>query len=253
MTPRRAPPSYFRFRQTAHTLLPPPPRCPCSLHPTLSLSATRIHMHSRSHLTVLGWLCDPSALRSVSRRKRFKSVHAQDVEGAPAADGATRCVLAVLSCFPIAHHVGLGLAAALSPLIRIRLTAMRAARVSPPCALVLYPWPYASLRSLSALVRLQHALSTSPKPLLRSSGLPSRPPVCIGWAGLAETEAFWQSDFSSRKIISGFMKDSSLGSKRLASMPDRYTNTINTVVSAHFEPMWSSPSPAVYLEFALFR
>eukprot|EP00966_Prymnesium_polylepis_P335546 7390902-Prymnesium_polylepis.3 len=49
------------------------------------------------------------------------------------------------------------------------------------------------------------------------------------WGGLDETEARWLSDFSSRKIISGFMKDKTLGEKRLASMPDRYTNTINTV------------------------
>jgi len=48
-----------------------------------------------------------------------------------------------------------------------------------------------------------------------------------GWSGLEETEAVWRGDFSARKIISGFMKDGSLGEKRLASMPDRYTNTIN--------------------------
>ena len=30
-----------------------------------------------------------------------------------------------------------------------------------------------------------------------------------------------------RKIISGFMKDKELGKKRLMSMPDRTTNTIN--------------------------
>ena len=53
------------------------------------------------------------------------------------------------------------------------------------------------------------------------------------WGGLDETEARWLSDFSSRKIISGFMKDKTLGEKRLASMPDRYTNTINTVRTAH--------------------
>ncbi|KAK1740551.1 hypothetical protein QTG54_008646 [Skeletonema marinoi] len=34
-----------------------------------------------------------------------------------------------------------------------------------------------------------------------------------------------------RKIVSGFMKDKLLGSKRLASMPDRITNTINVVGS----------------------
>ena len=37
----------------------------------------------------------------------------------------------------------------------------------------------------------------------------------------------WQQSFGQRKIISEFMKDRSLGEKRLASMPDRVTNTIN--------------------------
>lgn len=50
-----------------------------------------------------------------------------------------------------------------------------------------------------------------------------------GWSGIEETDARWRTDFSSRKIIGGFIKDKSLGDKRLASMPDRYTNTINTV------------------------
>jgi len=49
-----------------------------------------------------------------------------------------------------------------------------------------------------------------------------------GW-DVAATEQLWASDFSQRKIISGFMKDAGLGEKRLASMPDRVTNTINTV------------------------
>ena len=40
------------------------------------------------------------------------------------------------------------------------------------------------------------------------------------------------SDFAGRKIISGFMKDKELGEKRLASMPDRVTNTINTLGDA---------------------
>ena len=39
--------------------------------------------------------------------------------------------------------------------------------------------------------------------------------------------SYWEQDFSKRKIISGFLKDPVLGSKRLASMPDRITNTIN--------------------------
>ena len=49
----------------------------------------------------------------------------------------------------------------------------------------------------------------------------------LGWSGLDAVEQIWNDDFSKRKIISGFMKDKSLGDKRLASMPDRYTNTIN--------------------------
>jgi len=41
--------------------------------------------------------------------------------------------------------------------------------------------------------------------------------------------SFWENDFKNRRIISEFMKDKELGSKRLASMPDRVTNTINVV------------------------
>lgn len=51
-----------------------------------------------------------------------------------------------------------------------------------------------------------------------------------GWGGEASAavEKFWTEDFRARPIIAGFMKDKSLGSKRLASMPDRMTNTIQT-------------------------
>ena len=49
-----------------------------------------------------------------------------------------------------------------------------------------------------------------------------------GWPSV---RGYWEDDFRNRKIISGFMKDSLLGSKRLASMPDRITNTINVVGS----------------------
>ncbi len=51
----------------------------------------------------------------------------------------------------------------------------------------------------------------------------------IGWSGIEETRNLWQTSFQDRKIISEFIKDSLLGKKRLASMPDRVTNTINTV------------------------
>ena len=42
----------------------------------------------------------------------------------------------------------------------------------------------------------------------------------------------WTTDFSQRKIVTTFMKDKSLGDKRLASMPDRVTNTINVASSS---------------------
>jgi len=50
----------------------------------------------------------------------------------------------------------------------------------------------------------------------------------VGWDSV---KSYWDSDFKNRKIVSGFMKDTLLGSKRLASMPDRITNTINVVGS----------------------
>lgn len=46
----------------------------------------------------------------------------------------------------------------------------------------------------------------------------------IGWNSV---RSYWDTDFSKRTIVEGFMKDTTLGSKRLASMPDRITNTIN--------------------------
>jgi len=52
--------------------------------------------------------------------------------------------------------------------------------------------------------------------------------IGCGWPGV---RGYWEKDFRNRKIISGFMKDSLLGSKRLASMPDRITNTINVAGS----------------------
>jgi hypothetical protein len=50
-----------------------------------------------------------------------------------------------------------------------------------------------------------------------------------GWEGLDAVQEIYEKDFSQRQIIAGFMKDATLGKKRLASMPDRITNTINTV------------------------
>ena len=49
-----------------------------------------------------------------------------------------------------------------------------------------------------------------------------------GWDGIEETAKRWEAEFRGRKIVSGFMKDKVLGKKRLASMPDRITNTIDT-------------------------
>ena len=48
-----------------------------------------------------------------------------------------------------------------------------------------------------------------------------------GWDGLDVVKRVWKDDYRSRKIVSGFLKDGTLGKKRLASMPDRVTNTIN--------------------------
>mmetsp|Transcript_46544 Transcript_46544/g.131032 ORF Transcript_46544/g.131032 Transcript_46544/m.131032 type:complete len:621 (+) Transcript_46544:107-1969(+) len=55
----------------------------------------------------------------------------------------------------------------------------------------------------------------------------------VGWKSV---RSYWESDFANRKIISGFMKDPLLGSKRLASMPDRITNTINVEGGQVFRP-----------------
>ena len=52
--------------------------------------------------------------------------------------------------------------------------------------------------------------------------------IKIGWKGINETRNFWINDFKNRKVITEFIKDPILGKKRLASMPDRLTNTINT-------------------------
>ena len=46
-------------------------------------------------------------------------------------------------------------------------------------------------------------------------------------ADIARVESIWWKDLKGRKIVSEFLMDGSLGKKRLASMPDRLTNTIN--------------------------
>jgi len=50
----------------------------------------------------------------------------------------------------------------------------------------------------------------------------------VSTAQWKSVRSYWEQDFSKRTIINGFLKDPLLGSKRLASMPDRITNTINT-------------------------
>ena len=44
--------------------------------------------------------------------------------------------------------------------------------------------------------------------------------------GADKIETFWLCGFRERLAISGFLKDKTLGVKRLVSMPDRITNTI---------------------------
>ena len=48
------------------------------------------------------------------------------------------------------------------------------------------------------------------------------------WPGIERIEQIWEEDWAARPIVAGFMKDKQLGEKRLASMPDRITNSINT-------------------------
>jgi hypothetical protein len=49
-----------------------------------------------------------------------------------------------------------------------------------------------------------------------------------GWEGVKATRKMWENDYKNRNIITGFMQDDVIGLKRLTSMPDRVTNTINT-------------------------
>jgi len=48
----------------------------------------------------------------------------------------------------------------------------------------------------------------------------------IGWENLDQVERMWHDDFKQRQIVEGFLREPKLGKKRLASMPDRFTNTI---------------------------
>jgi len=49
-----------------------------------------------------------------------------------------------------------------------------------------------------------------------------------GCAGYEQLKAVWQQEYQQRFAISGFLKDKAIGSKRLISMPDRISNTINS-------------------------
>jgi hypothetical protein len=48
------------------------------------------------------------------------------------------------------------------------------------------------------------------------------------FSGVEEAMALWAKEYGERKIISGFLSDALVGSKRLISMPDRVTNTLST-------------------------
>ena len=47
-----------------------------------------------------------------------------------------------------------------------------------------------------------------------------------GIAGLDELRQHWTVDYRARMAIRGFLRDKAIGTKRLASLPDRITNTI---------------------------
>ena len=47
-----------------------------------------------------------------------------------------------------------------------------------------------------------------------------------GWE-VSPVASVWKDDLAGRKIVGGFLKDKGLGAKRLMSMPDRFTNTID--------------------------
>lgn len=52
----------------------------------------------------------------------------------------------------------------------------------------------------------------------------------IGWEGVDEVCSLWTAEYSSRPLVSGFLKDKTLGAKRFMSMPDRFTNTVDLKV-----------------------
>ncbi len=68
-------------------------------------------------------------------------------------------------------------------------------------------------------------------------------------SGLTELASFWTQEYRSRTAVAGFLKNPEIGVKRLASLPDRITNTIYlvgggvclrpTVINAYDAPMSS--------------
>eukprot|EP00039_Didymoeca_costata_P033656 m.43465 g.43465 ORF g.43465 m.43465 type:complete len:585 (+) comp9977_c0_seq3:92-1846(+) len=84
------------------------------------------------------------------------------------------------------------------------------------------------------------------------------------WKGSLEfVTKVWEEDFSKRKIVSSFLLDSLLGDKRLMSMPDRVTNTIETPEGTLYRPTiinnYDKPMPnledwfAKWIEFMFDR
>ena len=57
-----------------------------------------------------------------------------------------------------------------------------------------------------------------------------------GVNGVSRVDEMWDDDFKNRKVITGFLKDKAIGKKRLASMPDRVTNTITTTTGLVMRP-----------------
>jgi len=60
--------------------------------------------------------------------------------------------------------------------------------------------------------------------------------TACGWQGVDEVLERYHSDLGTRRIVSGFLEDKELGSKRLCSMPDRFTNTIDTDCGQVYRP-----------------
>lgn len=52
------------------------------------------------------------------------------------------------------------------------------------------------------------------------------------WKHLDEVRKVWEESCSSRRIVTEFLADKEIGKKRLASMPDRVTNTINVMAES---------------------